>query len=109
VIAPSSLEFDPNNPQDFLFKANARKAMGGKLSEQDIYNYQVALNAQQKQTAQDPYADYIAKQQAELEATQADQKTAREKAMEAKKAELEAKYSNLKTQAQEAGTREAQA
>ena len=48
TIQPWWLQFDPNNPWDFIKRINARKALGGKLSEDDIYNYQVALEAQQK-------------------------------------------------------------
>lgn len=105
----STLAYDPNNPWDFIKKINARKAIWGKLNESDIYNYQVALEAQQKaQTdmTQNPFADQLASQNALIEETKASQMSAREKQIAQKQQELDAKYWALTTAAQQAGERE---
>lgn len=109
TIQPWWLQFDPNNPWDFIKRINARKALGGKLSEDDIYNYQVALEAQQKaQTdmSQNPFADQLAQQNALIEETKASQMSAREKQIAQKQQELDAKYGALTTAAQQAGERQ---
>lgn len=105
----STLAYDPNNPWDFIKKINARKAIWGKLNESDIYNYQVALEAQQKaQTdmSQNPFADQLASQNALIEETKASQMSAREKQIAQKQQELDAKYWALTSAAQQAGERQ---
>lgn len=112
TIQPWGLQYDANNPWDFIKRINARKALGGKLSEDDIYNYQVALEAQQKsQTdmSQNPFADQLAQQNALIEQTQASQMSAREQQIARKQQELDAKYGSLKTAAQDAGRRQQEA
>lgn len=107
----TNLEYDPNNPQDFIYKMNARKAAGGKVTEQDMYNYQIAYDAQKKSAGEptDPYQAWIQQQQDALKAQQDAQMSEREKAKQIKQQELDAKYGNLRASAEEAGKRQAEA
>jgi len=47
-------EFDASDPQDFLFRMDAKRAVGGTLSENEIYNYLRAQKANASLPGQDP-------------------------------------------------------
>jgi len=74
-------------------RANARTALGGKLSEEDLFNYQVALSAKQKaEMPADPFKDILAQQQTAIDEMKASQLSQRDRSIASKQQELDAKY-----------------
>ena len=53
----SNLAYDPNDPEDFLLRTQAKAQSGGKLSEQEYYDALRAQKAlQSMQINTDPFA-----------------------------------------------------
>jgi len=110
TIKPWDLQYDPNDPNSFVMRANARTALGGKLSEEDLFNYQVALSAKQKaEMPEDPFKDILAQQQTAIDEMKASQLSQRDRSIASKQQELDAKYWQLRTSAEQAGQRRSDA
>jgi len=108
----SWLDYDPNNPQDYIFKMNAKIWIWEKPTQDELYNFQKAqfdlnkINTQSQTGMEDPYQKYIAEEQAKLQAQQEARKIDNEKLMDTRKKELEARYNILRQEQTDAWARE---
>ena len=64
-----SLAYDPANPQDYIWRLQAKTASGKKPTQDELYYAQKAsydLQQSQAGEAKDPYAEYIAGLEAQM-------------------------------------------
>ena len=94
-----SLQFDINDPQDYLDRLQARTALTWQqLTQEEYYNMLKAQRAIQQQQYKNPYEDYLKQLQQQLADAQARERQRDEQALSAYTNRLNSEYSNLISQ-----------
>ena len=91
-----SLQFDINDPQDYLDRLQARTALTWQqLTQEEYYNMLKAQRAIQQQQYKNPYEDYLKQLQQQLQEAQARERQRDEQALSAYQNRLNSEYGNL--------------
>ena len=94
-----SLQFDINDPQDYLDRLQARTALTWQqLTQEEYYNMLKAQRAIQQQQYKNPYEDYLKQLQQQLQEAQNRERQRDEQALSAYTNRLNSEYSNLISQ-----------
>ena len=90
------LVYDPNNPQDYLDRLQARTALTWQnLTQDEYYNMLQAQRAIQNKQYQNPYEDYMKQLQQQLQEAQLRERQRDEAALQAYQSRLNSQYSGL--------------